>query len=236
MKKIINATAAVLTDMANKGKIKKKYATVKEERVVSTQEEFNEAMLDPNVILVVDEKSPADKVCTIEVPATDETAVAVEDNNTKEETIMSEVKERLSSAKESVSVKLAGVKESGFKETASDFWVFIKKQASKLGSFIKKHSTAIFVATGSTIVAGAVTTGATAAACVGIPVASAIALAQEMIAKKKEGSFNYKAFLSKVAIGVAVAFALPYVLYAAAYLGLMTTVYGFILPYAIIVA
>lgn len=139
---------------------------------------------------------------------------------TKEESIMNK-KGLLSTIKATVT----SVKESKFVK-----WV--KRQASALAT----KKAAIAIGSFSAVVGGIVTASCGTALAVGAAVAALITAAAHAMTKKKEQSLSYKAMLSDMGVAVATVAAMPAVLFVAAYVGLYATVYGAILPYAIIVA
>lgn len=145
---------------------------------------------------------------------------AITSNITKEESTM-EKKGLLSTIKATVT----SVKE-------SKLYKWMKRQVSSLAH----QKAAIAVGSTSAVVGGLFTASCGTALAVGAAVAALIIAAAHAMTKKKEQSLSYKAMLSDMGVAVATVAVMPAVLFVAAYVGLYATVYGAILPYAIIVA
>lgn len=163
---------------------------------------------------------PISKYCSAHRHMEDAAVAANTSNTTKEESTM-EKKGLFSTVKATVT----SVKE-------SKLYKWMKRQVSALAS----QKAAIAVGSASAVLGGLFTASCGTAMVVGTAIAVLMTAAAHAMTKKKEQSLSYKAMLSDMGVAVATVAVMPAVLFVAAYVGLYATVYGAILPYAIIVA
>lgn len=175
----------------------------------------------------------------------------VNNTKTKVEKTMTTVKEKAVVGMEVVEAQVVKGKELVTKHTAtvsefikgkyeavkeSRFSKWVKKTYTSTIGFLGSKKTAIAVGSASVVAGGIVTGSAVAAVAVGTALAVAVVGASHAMQKKKEEKLSYKAMLSDMGVATGTVVAMPFVLFALSYVGLFATVYGAILPYAIIVA
>jgi|GEM_PF-5723864 len=162
----------------------------------------------------------------------------------KGEMVMKNVKEKAGKAtkvaKEKAKEALNKAKEKGFKqavkESSTSLWSLIKRAAKKLKDFFVSQGDTIAFASGSVLVAGAVTASTVSAVAVGAGISLAALAVSYLLAKKKKKKPSVKQLVVAATTSLVTVAIFPFVLLGLSYLGIFVTAFGFVLPYSIIVA
>lgn len=217
------------SDVAANSVVQAKLVGVAEDHILHNKDEMNDYFLGTATPTVG--TTTGVPAFTPDKAITGKTPVAKQTIKEKVECNMENVKGKVDAGVEKVKDLATEVKGLGFVGSLKVAGTYLLDAGKSVWHYIKKERSTLATATGVTVVAGAVTSSAGTALCVGSTIALIMLVIQAIMKK-----VTTKQFFSRFGLSVAVGFLLPFVLYGLAYVGIFATTFGFILPYAIIVA